>query len=216
MPQAFESDELLVRYHLGELSPEERDAVEGRFFVDDEFHEQVLAAEEDLIDSYVHNELSAEQRKHFEDWFLPVDDRREKLEFAKALARYLHQGESENKRRLTSYLRALKQHDPDAEKALSDEVSRSVESKLQARLGRAELVQEAIAETCGRVRTYLYSAESLDPDSLLGFVHAACRDAEREVRRRRKGVVPVWARVHHDLPTGDAVALPAIRSATDG
>jgi anti-sigma-K factor RskA len=83
-----DSDELLVRYHLGELSPEEREAVEDLFFADDAFHEQVLAAEEELIDSYVHGELSTEQNKHFEDWFLQADDRRQKLEFAKALARY--------------------------------------------------------------------------------------------------------------------------------
>jgi anti-sigma factor RsiW len=86
MSQGFDS--LLVRYHLGELSPGERDAVEDRYFADDAFHEQVLAAEEELIDSYVRGELSAEQSKHFESWFLQADDRRERLEFAKALAGY--------------------------------------------------------------------------------------------------------------------------------
>lgn len=85
MPEGIESDELLVRYHLGELSQEERDAVEDRLFADDEFHEQVLAAEEELIDSYLRDELTPGQREHFEKWFLPVDDRRERLEFARAL-----------------------------------------------------------------------------------------------------------------------------------
>lgn len=89
MPEDFDSDELLVRYHLGELSPGERDAVEDRYFADNAFHERVLAAEEELIDSYVRGELSNKQRKHFESWFLRTDDRLKKLEFAKALARYL-------------------------------------------------------------------------------------------------------------------------------
>ena len=86
MSLLFESDELLVRYHLGELSPEERDAVEARYFADDAFHEQVLAAEEELIDSYLRGELSTNQRAHFEGWFLRIGDRLEKLEFARALA----------------------------------------------------------------------------------------------------------------------------------
>ena len=80
MPQDFDSDELLFRYHLGELSPVERDAVEDRYFADDAFHEQVLAADEELIDSYVRGELSTEQNEHFEDWFLQADDRRQKLD----------------------------------------------------------------------------------------------------------------------------------------
>jgi hypothetical protein len=89
MPVNFDSDELLVRYHLGELSPRERDAVEDRYFADNAYHERVLAAEEELIDSYVRGELSNKQRKHFESWFLQTDDRLKKLEFAKALAGYL-------------------------------------------------------------------------------------------------------------------------------
>src|SRR6516225_12149632 len=85
MPEGFGPDEL-IRYHLGELSPAERDKVEARYFADDAFHDQVLAAEEELIDSYVQGELSAEQKEHFEHRFLQVDDRREKVEVARALA----------------------------------------------------------------------------------------------------------------------------------
>jgi hypothetical protein len=88
MSLPFESDELLIRYHLGELSPDERDAVEARYFADDLFHEQVLAVEEELIDSYLRGELSTGQRTHFEGWFLQIGERREKLEFARALAGY--------------------------------------------------------------------------------------------------------------------------------
>jgi hypothetical protein len=164
MPQDLDSDELLVRYHLGELSPVERDAVEDRYFADDAFHEQVLAAEEELIDSYVRGELSTEQRKHFESWFLQADDRRQKLEFAKALAKYRPaQNEPRVFRAVKSvlqaylyrstgakrplfdaaYLQALTQGDPNAENDLINHFSRPVRLKLKARLRSAELVEQA-------------------------------------------------------------------------
>ena len=83
----FDSDKALIQYLLGELSPEERDAIEDRYFVDDALHEQLVALEEELIDSYVAGDLSAEQRAHFEEWFLRSAERGEKLKFARALSR---------------------------------------------------------------------------------------------------------------------------------
>jgi anti-sigma factor RsiW len=84
-PEA-EADERAIRYLLGELSPEERDQFEDRYFSDAALHEQLQAIEEELIDSYVRGELSSEQRTHFEQRFLQSPERREKCDFAKALA----------------------------------------------------------------------------------------------------------------------------------
>jgi hypothetical protein len=199
MPQDFDSDELLARYHLGELSPGERDAVEDRYFADVAFHERVMAAEEELIDSYVRGELSTEQRKHFESWFLKSDDRREKLKFAKTLSRYRPApgptairsvlealqffGSTERKRPLfdTAYLRALKQRDPDAENDLINHFARPVRLKLQARLRSAELVEVASPLVFDRALAELRSGVREDPVSLRGFVHAVCDEVALDV-----------------------------------
>ena len=78
-----ESKETLVRYILGELSQEEREALEQRYFVNDEVWAELQAAETDLIDSYLRNELSVPQRDHFEQYFLASPRRRRRLEFAR-------------------------------------------------------------------------------------------------------------------------------------
>lgn len=79
------SDKALVEYLLGELPDKARDRLEERYFNDDALHEKLLAVEEELIDAYLRGELSAEQREHFESRFLCSEERREKVNFARAL-----------------------------------------------------------------------------------------------------------------------------------
>jgi hypothetical protein len=86
--QVAESDKKLIRYLLGDLSAEERDLFEDRYFQDDALHEQLLAMEEELIDAYVLGELSAEQVRSFEQFFLQSPERDEKVKLARALARF--------------------------------------------------------------------------------------------------------------------------------
>ncbi|HEY7546904.1 MAG TPA: hypothetical protein VID27_18575 [Blastocatellia bacterium] len=78
-----EKDELFVRYLLGQLSEEEQQQVERRYFGDDDFYEQLEAVEDDLVDAYVRGRLSPPERQQFEQHFLPFEDRREKVEFAR-------------------------------------------------------------------------------------------------------------------------------------
>ena len=80
------SDELLVRYLLGELPEEQQVEIEDRAFSDQQYLQKILAVESDLIDEYVRGELSDSRRRLFESRFLASVERRRKVEFAKALA----------------------------------------------------------------------------------------------------------------------------------
>src|SRR5262245_47774225 len=85
MGQATQDDALLVRYLLGELTPEEQALVEARYLADSEFHDELRAVERDLIDQYVRGELA--DTAAFESRFLTSPSRRQKVEFARALAK---------------------------------------------------------------------------------------------------------------------------------
>lgn len=55
-----------VRYLLGKLSDQESARIEERFFADDGSFEELEIAEEELIDAYVRNKLSADDNRLFE------------------------------------------------------------------------------------------------------------------------------------------------------
>ncbi|HTJ41151.1 MAG TPA: hypothetical protein VL463_03620 [Kofleriaceae bacterium] len=59
-----------TRYLLGELPEAERDAFEERVLADDELHEQVKAAEDELFDAYAEGALAGDRRLRFEAHFL--------------------------------------------------------------------------------------------------------------------------------------------------
>jgi hypothetical protein len=80
-------DRRLTRYLLGEADAEEQAEIELRALDDSAFHDELRAAERDLIDRYVHGELS--DPAAFEQRFLSSPQRRERVEFARALKRSL-------------------------------------------------------------------------------------------------------------------------------
>jgi hypothetical protein len=80
-------DSLLVRYLLGRLTEEEQAEVEDRAFADSDYLAALDAAEADLIDAYVRDELLRADRREFEHRFLVSPQRLRKVEFAQALAR---------------------------------------------------------------------------------------------------------------------------------
>ena len=79
--------ELIVGYLLGDLPEERQSEVEDRAFQDEQYLQEILSAESDLIDEYVRGELSGRARQQFESRFLASAARRRKVEFARALAR---------------------------------------------------------------------------------------------------------------------------------
>jgi hypothetical protein len=95
---ASDSD-VLRSYLLGTLAAEPRDRVEERLFSDDRiFCEHLCLVEDELIDDYVAGELNADEAGHFEQSFLCTDERRGKLEFARALKAYVQKQPSANQR----------------------------------------------------------------------------------------------------------------------
>jgi hypothetical protein len=79
-------EKLIARYLLGELPEDQQVAIEDRAFADKEYLATITAVENDLIDEYVRQELSAADRQRFERRFLASAERRKRVEFAKALA----------------------------------------------------------------------------------------------------------------------------------
>src|SRR4029450_11095687 len=81
------NDEVIVRYLLGDLPEEEQARVEDRAFSDRQYLEEILSAEDDLIDQYVRGGFSDLVSRQFECRFLSSAGRQQKVEFARALAR---------------------------------------------------------------------------------------------------------------------------------
>ena len=72
---------------LGLSSEAERERLESEFFDDDDAFQEMLTAEDDLIDAYARGELSAKEREQFETRFLTSAQGRERVQFARTLAR---------------------------------------------------------------------------------------------------------------------------------
>lgn len=85
MMHDFKTDSLLVRYVLGEASPEECSGLEDNYFADADLFEELVAAENDLVDAYARGQLADADRRKFEKHFLVTPERRQRVEFAKAL-----------------------------------------------------------------------------------------------------------------------------------
>lgn len=74
------------RYLFGEITDRERDAFEESVFSDDGLSYEIAEAENDLVDSYVRNELPEAERRAFEQKFLTTQRRRSKVAAAAVLA----------------------------------------------------------------------------------------------------------------------------------
>jgi len=86
MATDLNSENLIARYLLGELSEEQQVEIEDQAFADQKYLASITAVENDLIDEYVRNELSPAERQRFDKHFLASAERRKRVEFARALA----------------------------------------------------------------------------------------------------------------------------------
>jgi len=86
-------DEVVARrFWLGQLSPEEQGRIEELAFDDPQWFAFLEAAEDDLIDEFVYNDLSSEERTLFEKHFLAKQpELRDDVEVARALRAYFEQ-----------------------------------------------------------------------------------------------------------------------------
>jgi hypothetical protein len=80
-------DRLFVRYLLRDLDEADRARLETEYLENDDTFEHLLSAEDDLIDAYARKELTADDRKRFEQIYLSSAQGTERVEFALALSR---------------------------------------------------------------------------------------------------------------------------------
>jgi hypothetical protein len=80
-----ETQDLINRFLLGKLSEDERAGVEKRFLSDNDFFEQVLAAEDGLIDQYLLGALSKEDMSEARALFESSRLQQDKLESTRSL-----------------------------------------------------------------------------------------------------------------------------------
>lgn len=82
-------DEVVARrFLLGQLSPDEQGRIEELAFDDPQSFEVLQAAEDDLIDEFVYDDLSSEERERFKEYYLAQPGRREDVRIARALREY--------------------------------------------------------------------------------------------------------------------------------
>ena len=86
MLDKVEADARLTRYLLGAVSPAERENIEAEYLVDEDVFEQMLIAEDELVDAYARGELSDQERGQFEKNFLTSERGRDRVHFSQALA----------------------------------------------------------------------------------------------------------------------------------
>ena len=86
-----EKDRQEIRlYLLGRLEPERRaQRVEERMLTEPDYYEELLIAEDEVIDQYLSRALSPDERAGFEQHFLRVPERTNKLRFARAFRDYV-------------------------------------------------------------------------------------------------------------------------------
>jgi len=75
-------------YLLGLIPQNDQPQIEERLLVDNEFYEELLIAEDELIDEYLAGELSPMERRNFEEHFLVTPEREQKVRFGRALNKY--------------------------------------------------------------------------------------------------------------------------------
>ncbi len=81
-------ENLLRRYLLGNVSPNEAELCDEASIVDDNFAEKLEAIENDLLDAYVWSELKGEELAQFEAHYLASPLRRDKVYFARSFQKF--------------------------------------------------------------------------------------------------------------------------------
>ena len=90
MAHNSEEQNKLRQYFLGELTFEEQVLVEQRLFLDSEYAEIAQGVEDDLIDDFLHKDLTPTEQLRFEGRFIKKPEREMDLRIAEALGRYLN------------------------------------------------------------------------------------------------------------------------------
>ena len=79
------TDALLREFLLGKLADADRERMEGLFLTDSATRERVLALEQDLIDDYLEDSLSQEDKERFLSRYAQTEEQRRKLRITGAI-----------------------------------------------------------------------------------------------------------------------------------
>ena len=85
MKEETVSDALLRAFLLGKIADEERERIEGLFLTDSQERERVLSAEQDLIEDYLEDSLTTEDKERFIAIYAQTPEQREKLKITKSI-----------------------------------------------------------------------------------------------------------------------------------
>ncbi len=105
--QIEEQDARLRRYLLGELSDEDQQQIEERLLVDNDYVEQMLIAEEDLIDDYLNGALPPSQRETYQKRFPATREGQQKIQAARALKNHLNKFQTPEPAFMSRFLSAI-------------------------------------------------------------------------------------------------------------
>lgn len=89
MEQYTEDQKTIREYLLGELAEEKQRQLEESLLTSHELFEELLIAEDELVDEYVAGLLSERERERFEGYFLSTPERVRKLRFARAFKKHI-------------------------------------------------------------------------------------------------------------------------------
>ena len=79
------TDASLREFLLGKLADEELERVENLYLTDSQTRERVLALEQDLIEDWLENSLSEEDKERFLARYADTDEQRRKLRITKSI-----------------------------------------------------------------------------------------------------------------------------------
>lgn len=104
----LEEQKAIREYLLGALSDKaEMRRIEEKILLDDEFVEELLVAEDQLIDEFLDGTLSASEQKSFDQYFLNAPERKQKLRLIRDLRRYAAGSEEQTVRQFSKEKKAL-------------------------------------------------------------------------------------------------------------
>ena len=97
-------NEKITAYLLGVLPEAEAEIFDEMSFTDDAFADDLSAAEKDLVDAYVRNELRGTTLEQFKNYYLASPRRCEKVQFAEAFQQFTEKTAENPKRSIAQIL----------------------------------------------------------------------------------------------------------------
>jgi hypothetical protein len=97
MKKNLYNQEVITEYLLGSLPEAETERLDELSVTDDEFTDILRVAEKELIDAYVHGELSNRDLERFNSYYLSSPLRREKVKFAETFKLLSEEGSATHK-----------------------------------------------------------------------------------------------------------------------